>query len=49
MLTMFCEDGQVYRQKGGLTHASPQRQLLVEKTSKQIVGDEYPTDLCGIK
>jgi hypothetical protein len=49
MLTMFCEDGQVYRQKGGLTHASPQRQLLVEKTSPSIVIGEYPTDLWGIK
>jgi hypothetical protein len=47
MLTMFCEDGQVYDEKRGLTHANPQRQLLAEKTSKPIVGDEYPTGLCG--
>jgi hypothetical protein len=48
MLTMFCGKRQVYSEKRGLTHASPQRQLLVEKTSKQIVGDEYPTSLWGL-
>jgi hypothetical protein len=48
MLTMFCEDGQVYSEKRGLTHANPQRQLLAEITSKPIVGDEYPTSLWGL-
>jgi hypothetical protein len=48
MLTMFCEDGQVYDEKRGLTHANPRRQLLVEITSPSIVNGEYPTSLCGL-
>jgi hypothetical protein len=48
MLTMFCEDGQVYSEKRGLTHANPRRQLLVEITSPSIVNGEYPTSLWGL-